>query len=108
MPTKAFRMTLHPGQAEEYQRRHDEIWPELVDALLAAGVEDYRIFLDPETHALYAVLTHRSEHALDDLPNLPVMKRWWHHMAEIMATNPDESPVSVPLLPVFVLTAGDA
>lgn len=108
MPTKAFRMTLHPGQAEEYQRRHDEIWPELVDALLAAGVEDYRIFLDPETHALYAVLTHRSEHTLDDLPNLPVMKRWWHYMADIMATNPDESPVSVPLLPVFTLTAGDA
>ncbi|TWI56778.1 L-rhamnose mutarotase [Pseudomonas duriflava] len=108
MPTKAFRMTLNPGQSEEYKRRHDEIWPELVDALLAAGVQDYRIFLDAETHALYAVLTHHDEHLLDELPRLSVMKRWWHYMADIMAVNPDESPVSVPLEPVFALTAGDA
>jgi L-rhamnose mutarotase len=38
---------------------------------------------------------------MDALPDHPVMKRWWAHMADIMATNPDNSPVAVPLTPVF-------
>ena len=40
MQTRAFRMNLNPGQADEYRRRHDEIWPELAQALLDAGVVD--------------------------------------------------------------------
>ena len=36
-----------------------------------------------------------------DLPGHPVMKRWWAHMADIMATNPDNSPVEKPLVTVF-------
>jgi L-rhamnose mutarotase len=31
------------------------------------------------------------------------MQRWWAHMADIMATNPDGSPVAVPLETVFHL-----
>lgn len=39
----AFRMTLNPGQAAEYERRHDAIFPELARALKDAGVSDYPI-----------------------------------------------------------------
>ncbi|ACO77153.1 L-rhamnose 1-epimerase [Azotobacter vinelandii CA] len=101
-------MSLDPGRAEEYRRRHDAIWPELVDALRAAGVEDYRIFLDPGTNALFAVLSHRQEHALDALPDLPVMRRWWRHMRDIMACHADGSPVCVDLQPMFTLTCAPA
>ena len=45
----AFRMNLFPGQAREYRRRHDEIFPELSKALKDAGVSDYSIFLDPQS-----------------------------------------------------------
>ena len=45
----AFKMELQPGQRELYQKRHDEIWPELVDLLKDAGISDYSIFLDEET-----------------------------------------------------------
>jgi L-rhamnose mutarotase len=103
MPVRAFRMSLNPGQAEEYRKRHDEIWPELIDALRAAGVLDYRIFLDPESLALFAVLTHEDQHLLNELPHLDVMHRWWQHMQEIMPSRPDASPISVDLLPVFSL-----
>lgn len=99
--TVAFRMRLHDGQAEEYKRRHDEIWPELAELLRASGVIAYRIFLDEETHALFAVLTRRTDHALDALPSHPVMQRWWAMMADIMDTNADASPVQVPLREVF-------
>lgn len=101
MEKYAFRMRLHPGMEEEYRRRHDAIWPELVALLKAAGVEDYSIHLDGETHLLFGVLWRRADHGMDDLPSHPVMRRWWAHMADIMETHPDGAPVAVPLIPVF-------
>ncbi len=101
--TVAFRMQLHAGQAEEYHRRHDAIWPELVERLRAAGVVDYRIFLDESSLALIAVMTRRTDHTLDDLRQHPVMRRWWAMMADIMDTNPDQSPQTFPLRDVFRL-----
>lgn len=103
MPVRAFRMNLNPGQAEEYRKRHDEIWPELVQALREAGVIDYRIFLDAESLALFAVLTHEHLHRLDELPQLEVMQRWWRHMQSIMPSHADASPISLDLQPVFSL-----
>ncbi|NDW04095.1 L-rhamnose mutarotase [Jiella pacifica] len=97
----AFRMRLHPGKAEEYRRRHDEIWPELVELLREAGVRDYAIFLDPEANALFATLERRRDHRMDALPDHPVMRRWWAMMADIMETEADDEPVSVPLQPMF-------
>jgi L-rhamnose mutarotase len=97
----AFRMQLNPGMEAEYRRRHDEIWPELVDLLHQAGVSDYTIHLDRETGALFGVLTRREDHGMASLPDHPVMKRWWAHMADIMVTNPDKSPLAVDLVPVF-------
>jgi L-rhamnose mutarotase len=97
----AFRMKLNPGMEAEYRRRHDEIWPELVDLLKAAGVSDYSIHLDRETGVLFGVLWRADDHRMDDLPGHPVMQRWWAHMADIMETKPDNEPVSVPLATVF-------
>jgi L-rhamnose mutarotase len=101
--TVAFRMQVHAGQEDEYKRRHDAIWPELAALLREAGVVEYRIFLDEETRALLAVLTRRVDHTLDDLPAHPLMRRWWAMMADIMDTNPDQSPQQVPLREVFRL-----
>lgn len=101
--TVAFRMTLDPGQADDYRRRHDAIWPDLVDELRARGVVDYRIFLDPETNALFAVMTRRRDHTLDALADTDVMRRWWAMMGDIMQTHPDRSPVQIALKEMFVL-----
>lgn len=101
--TVAFRMVLHPGKAEEYRRRHDEIWPELVAALREAGVVEYRIFLDAETHHLFAVLTRRKDHTLGALRDAPAMRRWWAMMADIMETHADKSPTEVALTEMFRL-----
>ena len=101
METYAFRMFLHPGQRAEYQRRHDAIWPELLALLREAGVCDYSIFLDEEHHVLFAVLKRPAGHAMEALPQHPVMRRWWAHMADLMRTHPDGAPVAEPLPCVF-------
>lgn len=103
MEKYAFRMRLLPGQEAEYKRRHDEIWPELAVLLKEAGVQDYSIHLDRETHLLFGVLWRSDDHKMDDLPRHPVMQRWWAHMADIMETREDNEPVAVPLVPVFHL-----
>ena len=97
----AFKMTLNPGMKAEYIRRHDEVFPELVDLLHEAGVKDYSIHLDEETNTLFGVLWRRADHTMADLPNTEVMKRWWAHMADIMATNEKNEPIAVDLTPVF-------
>jgi L-rhamnose mutarotase len=97
----AFRMQLNPGMRDEYVRRHDEIWPDLVALLREAGISDYSIHFDQETNSLFGVLWRRDGHTMADLPNHPVMRKWWAHMADIMQTRPDNEPVAVPLETVF-------
>ena len=101
MEKHAFRMQLNSGMADEYRRRHDAIWPELVALLKEAGVSDYSIHLDRETNALFGVLWRPADHGMDALPNHPVMQKWWAHMADIMATKPDNEPVAMALETVF-------
>jgi len=101
MERHAFKMKLNPGMEAEYRKRHDEIWPELVALLHEAGASDYSIYLDPETNILFGILTRSGDHTMAALPDHPVMKRWWAHMADIMETNPDNSPVQSGLVPVF-------
>ncbi|QJD94878.1 L-rhamnose mutarotase [Mucilaginibacter robiniae] len=98
----AFKMKLKPGYKQEYQKRHSEIWPELVSLLSASGISDYSIFLDEETNSLFAV-QQQSGQSSQDLGKTEVVQKWWAYMADIMETNPDNSPISVPLTPVFHL-----
>lgn len=99
----AFKMKLHKGQAAEYERRHAAIWPELEQLLKASDISGYSIFLDPETRDLFGVLNIADRSKLETLAHEPVMKRWWAYMKDIMESNPDDSPVSIPLREVFYL-----
>ena len=103
MERVAFKMKVFKGYEEEYKKRHDVLWPELETLLKETGVEDYSIFLDEETNILFGVLKIENRIKLDELPNHPVMKKWWAYMKDIMESNPDSSPVSVPLKEVFYL-----
>ncbi|OBZ96543.1 L-rhamnose mutarotase [Pararhizobium polonicum] len=101
MEKYAFRMRLNPGMAGEYKARHDTIWPELSQLLASAGVSDYSIHLDEETNLLFGVLWRRDGHTMADLPEHPVMQKWWAYMADIMETKANNEPVAVPLTTVF-------
>lgn len=98
----AFKMKLKSGFEAEYKKRHDEIWPELSRLLKNAGLSDYSIFLDEETGTLFAVQKQNGRSS-QDLGSTEIVQKWWDYMADIMETNPDNSPVSVPLREVFYL-----
>lgn len=99
----AFKMQLFAGKKEEYKKRHDEIWPELSALLKQTGISEYSIFLDETTNSLFGFLKADDPAKLDDLPSHAVMQKWWQYMGDIMESNPDNSPVSIPLQEVFYL-----
>jgi L-rhamnose mutarotase len=99
----ASKMKLRKGFEAEYKKRHDEIWPELSKLLKETGISDYSIFLDEETNTLFAYFTIENAKKLKDLPQQEMMKKWWHYMKDIMETNEDDSPASIPLKEVFYL-----
>ena len=103
MIKKAFKLKIKPGCKEEYQKRHEEIWPELKRALRQAGIYDYSIYLDEDTNSLFAVQKLRANHNAEQLPELDVMQRWWDYMADLMEVNDDNSPIEVPLEEMFYM-----
>ncbi len=103
MQRHAFKMLLNKGQESEYIRRHDAIWPDLVTLLKQTGISNYSIHLDRDTNILFGYLERRDDHAMGDLPDHPVMQRWWAHMGDLMQTNPDGSPVAIPLSETFFM-----
>ena len=103
MIRKAFVMQLHAGRLDEYRRRHDPIWPELVAVLKAHGVSNYSIHLHPQTLQLFACAESESEDLWAAIAQTPECRKWWAHLRELMAINADDSPVSVGLEEVFHL-----
>lgn len=103
MQRLAFKMKLYPGQKEAYKKRHNELWPELRDLLKKNGVSEYSIFLDEETDTLFAFQKVSGDGGSQDLATNEIVKKWWDFMADIMETNPDNSPVSTPLEELFFM-----
>lgn len=100
---KSFKMHLYEGMAEEYERRHNLLWPEMKDMIHEYGGHNYSIFFDSETNVLYGYIEIEEEEKWAKSADTAINRKWWDYMADIMDTNPDNSPVSVDLKPVFHL-----
>lgn len=103
MIRKAFVMQVNADAHEEYQRRHNPIWPELEAVLKAHGAHHYAIYLDAPRNLLFATVEIESEERWNAVASTDVCQRWWKHMRDVMPANPDNSPVSAELKNVFYL-----
>lgn len=96
-------MKLYPGMEKEYEKRHNELWPEMQDMIHEYGGKNYTIFLDQETLVLYGYIEVEDPAKWDESADTAINRKWWDFMADIMETNPDNSPVAVDLHEVFHL-----
>ena len=103
MIRKAFRMSVNPGAAGEYERRHRPIWAELEAALVEHGVVTYSIYLDRESNDLFGYAEIEDEERWAAVARTDVCRRWWRHMRDVMPSHADNSPVSRDLREVFHL-----
>lgn len=99
----AWVMKLKPGHEAEYKRKHDEIWPEMVEVLKRQGIRNYTIYRHGLTLFAYY---EKDDNASPDpgSPPDPVIQRWWAWMAPHMETRAEyNAPVTEPLEEVFRL-----
>jgi L-rhamnose mutarotase len=90
---------VRPGYEEEYERRHDEIWPEMVEALREAGISNYSIFRHGLTLFGYFE-TDDLGHTLGYLRDNEVNRRWGDWMAPVMKVEVDPATQFPYLLPL--------
>lgn len=98
MQRVAFIINLKPGHEEEYKRRHDEIWPEMTEALRNAGMRNYSIFLAGAQ--LFAYLeTEDFDRMVRTISADPVNARWQEYMQDLISVDTDPDTGFARLLP---------
>lgn len=100
---KGFKMRVYHNCHEEYERRHNLLWPEMKEMIHNYGGRNYTIFLDKDTDTLFGYLEVEDEELWAKSADDPVCRKWWDYMADVMDTNDDNSPVSIDLKEVFHL-----
>jgi L-rhamnose mutarotase len=98
---------VNPGQYEEYEKRHANLWPEMEKALIEHGARNYSIFLNKQDGNLFAYLEVENQAKYNEIANTEICKKWWDYMAPIMKVNDDNSPVTIDLTEVFHLREGE-
>jgi L-rhamnose mutarotase len=99
MAQYAWVLEVRPGYEEEYVRRHQEIWPEMVEALRAAGIRNYSIFRHGLTLFGYFE-TDDIEKTREYLANDETNRRWSEWMDPIMKVDIDPTTDFPYLLPL--------
>jgi L-rhamnose mutarotase len=101
MIRRTFAMRLKPGALAEYKRRHEEIWPELVDEIRRCGIRKMTTVLDGDKLILFSEI--ESEDAWDRLWHSDIHMRWGTVMEPLMAIRDDGIVESRTLDEVFHL-----
>lgn len=83
----AWRLRIRGGMEEEYERRHQELWPELRTAIYEQGRRNFTIFRDGQDVFLYAEI---ETNAILSTETEEILARWKVYMSDVILTT---SPV---------------
>lgn len=89
MDKYAWKATVKPGKLAEYQRRHAEIWPEMVDVLTEAGIVNYTIWNVGDELFGYYECAKGFKHAATVQNNSETVDRWNEYMKDVMVMEMD-------------------
>ena len=84
MERKAWMGRIKPGMQEEYNRRHDNIWPEMKEVLKAAGIKNYTIWSDGDLLFGYYECEKGLDYANKVQAESPVVDRWNVYMDDVL------------------------
>ena len=80
----AWKGRILPGMEEEYRRRHEEIWPEMLALLKEAGIRNYSIWSDGRDVFGYYECEHGVAFAEQKQAGSPVVDRWNEYMKDVL------------------------
>ncbi len=87
-----FQLQIRPERADEYVRRHAEVWPEMREALREAGWHNYSLFLRSDGGVIGYVECEDFAAAQAAMAATDVNTRWQAEMAELFADLGGERP----------------
>lgn len=82
---------LRPERAEEYERLHAAVWPEVLTRLAASGIRNYTIYLRRPEMLLFATWEYHGDDFAGDMAAMkadPATQRWWQ------LTDPCQEPLA--------------
>lgn len=98
MEKYAWTGRIVPGKKAEYVKRHDEIWPEMVELLKKAGIKNYTIWNVGDTLFGYYECEHGVKYASDMQNGSEIVARWDEYMKDILIMEKDPVTGAQPLL----------
>ena len=98
MPRYCLRGRVRPEHLTEYRRVHEQVWPEMLDALGAAGWRNYSLFLSDDGTLIGYVEADDLDTIQRAIQASPVNDRWQESVAALFATEgaPDQAWEVVP------------
>lgn len=91
MERLCFTFEIRPGTEAEYKRRHDEIWPELVEAIQSSGFENYSLFRTGTTIIAYVECVPDVATAFSKLGPNEANARWSEWFTDVIVSLTDEN-----------------
>lgn len=82
MERVAFLLEVRPERLDEYRSRHAEVWPEMLEALRAAGWRNYSLFLREDGLLVGYLECESFTAAQAAMDATDVNARWQAEMAE--------------------------
>ena len=102
MERLAWKGRIKPGCKNEYIKRHNEIWPEMVEVLKQAGICNYTIFANGDELFGYYECENGIAYAECVQAESIVVDRWNEYMKDILELQMDPETGAQPKLePVF-------
>ncbi len=98
MEKYAWKAKIIEGKQEEYRKRHNEIWPEMVKVLKDAGISNYTIWMSGDEVFGYYECGKGVEYAAEVQKNSPIVDKWNEYMKDVMIMEMDPVTGAQPLL----------
>ncbi len=94
MERVCFQLKVRPERIDEYRERHRSVWPDMREALRAAGWRNYSLFLREDGLLIGYLEADDFEAAQRAMADTEVNTRWQREMAAFFeAGRPDEGLV---------------
>lgn len=97
MEKYAWKARIVEGTINEYEKRHNEIWPEMIEVLKSAGIRNYTIWnVENELFGYYEC--DNIEYASQIQNSSEVVKKWDEYMKDILIMEKDPITGAQPML----------
>ena len=82
MKRVCFLLRIKKDLVEEYKKEHEPVWAEMLDAIRAAGIRNYSMFLRQDGMLIGYFEAENPEASLREVGKTDVNRRWQEKMAK--------------------------